>query len=283
MNNGMSDNRLHSRPFVSGDGFRGLAEIVVEGLAWGEGTDFLPQVFFAKPDYVGSSIFVRRAERAIRARRWQFPTLIIHNGDFLPELKVFNRLASLFSKVYAVNVVNPSWPATPVPIGLENAWHQVKANGQLMTELLLTAPQVLEHRKDIGVSFSESTNVVLRSAVRKIFQEAGYAFQQPRLSRIEYINWLRTHKFIISPPGNGNDCHRTWEAIYAGAVPVVLNSHLSKDFVEHLPIWGVDSYSDVVELSSEELSEKYITYSAKDSSMAFMQFWDREIGSSPGP
>jgi hypothetical protein len=32
---------------------------------------------------------------------------------------------------------------------------------------------------------------------------------------------LSQHKFVLCPKGNGEDCYRTWEALYMGAVPVV--------------------------------------------------------------
>ena len=38
--------------------------------------------------------------------------------------------------------------------------------------------------------------------------------------------WLEhygTHRFVLSPPGHGLDCHRTWEAILLGAIPIVVD------------------------------------------------------------
>ena len=36
----------------------------------------------------------------------------------------------------------------------------------------------------------------------------------------------KKYKFILSPPGAGFDCHRTWEALYLGAIPIVKTSSL---------------------------------------------------------
>jgi hypothetical protein len=44
------------------------------------------------------------------------------------------------------------------------------------------------------------------------------------------------HYFIISPPGNGVDCIRTWEALYCGLYPVVQKSAGMDFFAKHLPI-----------------------------------------------
>ena len=36
--------------------------------------------------------------------------------------------------------------------------------------------------------------------------------------------WRRhgAHAFVISPPGHGLDCHRTWEALALGCIPIIL-------------------------------------------------------------
>ena len=62
----------------------------------------------------------------------------------------------------------------------------------------------------------------------------------PRIS-----TWQRQARcmFVISPEGAGIDCHRTWEAILLGCVPVVKKSKLSVLF-DQLPIVQLDDWSD---------------------------------------
>ena len=55
---------------------------------------------------------------------------------------------------------------------------------------------------------------------------------------------LSKHKFCISPPGNGVDCHRTWECLYLGVIPIVEKSpHMS--YFDDLPILFVDNYDNI--------------------------------------
>ncbi|EJK70677.1 hypothetical protein THAOC_07944, partial [Thalassiosira oceanica] len=59
----------------------------------------------------------------------------------------------------------------------------------------------------------------------------GYGNLDPDLPAHEA--WLRkqaSYKFAISPPGNGIDCHRTWEMILVGVVPVVRRSEIDSVF-----------------------------------------------------
>lgn len=52
------------------------------------------------------------------------------------------------------------------------------------------------------------------------------------------------YAFVISPHGNGLDCHRTWEAIALGCIPIVKTSPLDPLF-ERLPVLIVQRWTDV--------------------------------------
>lgn len=54
------------------------------------------------------------------------------------------------------------------------------------------------------------------------------------------------HAFVVSPHGNGLDCHRTWEALCLGCIPIIKTSGLDPLF-EGLPVWIVNVWSEVTE------------------------------------
>ena len=41
---------------------------------------------------------------------------------------------------------------------------------------------------------------------------------------------IKNTKFVVSPPGLGEDCYRTWEAILLWAIPIVRSSNLDPLF-----------------------------------------------------
>jgi hypothetical protein len=63
--------------------------------------------------------------------------------------------------------------------------------------------------------------------------------------------------FVPSPAGNGLDCHRTWEALYLGCVPVVIKKEFCGD--ETWPVLVVDNWQDLAAMKQEELVENYIS------------------------
>jgi hypothetical protein len=62
--------------------------------------------------------------------------------------------------------------------------------------------------------------------------------------------------FVVSPHGNGLDCHRTWEALCLGNIPIVKTSKLDPLY-EELPVLIVSSWKDITENLLKETIIKF--------------------------
>ena len=69
-----------------------------------------------------------------------------------------------------------------------------------------------------------------------------------------YFNTLPSYKFIISPEGNGIDCHRHYEALMAGCIPIVEEHSGIREKYGNCPILYTNDYS---EISETYLEDKY--------------------------
>ena len=49
---------------------------------------------------------------------------------------------------------------------------------------------------------------------------------------------------MICPQGNGVDCHRNWEVLYLGRVPVMKKSEYLQELYKDYPILWVNDYMD---------------------------------------
>lgn len=81
-------------------------------------------------------------------------------------------------------------------------------------------------------------------------------FADGKMSQDVLFEQLKTHRFVISPPGNGLDTHGTWEALLCGCIPIVPRSDLDPVF-ENLPVWLVDSWDEVTDESLREKDEYF--------------------------
>ena len=61
-----------------------------------------------------------------------------------------------------------------------------------------------------------------------------------------YQTWINQshYAFVLSPEGGGMDCHRTWEALTLGCIPIVKRSAFS-DLFQNLPVLIVDDWGDI--------------------------------------
>ena len=88
------------------------------------------------------------------------------------------------------------------------------------------------------------------------FYQMGIQFIK-RTTFAGYLNDLSESVFVVSPPGVGVDCHRTWEALLMGCYPIVKSSKLNPLY-EGLPIVKVQDWSEV---TYEFLQEKHREFS----------------------
>jgi hypothetical protein len=81
--------------------------------------------------------------------------------------------------------------------------------------------------------------------------------------------------FVISPEGAGIDCHRTWEAILLGCVPVVKKSKFSV-LLNNLPVVMLDDWS---EFNSDQMIQhvKRLNSSKFDFNPMFLRHWQEKI------
>jgi len=78
------------------------------------------------------------------------------------------------------------------------------------------------------------------------------------VSRTE--SWQRQldYAFVLSPYGVGPDCHRTWEALTLGCIPIIKSCGLDPLF-ENLPVLLVKKWSDVTQELLDATIESFKT------------------------
>uniref|UniRef100_A0A6C0DP82 Exostosin GT47 domain-containing protein n=1 Tax=viral metagenome TaxID=1070528 RepID=A0A6C0DP82_9ZZZZ len=80
-------------------------------------------------------------------------------------------------------------------------------------------------------------------AIKKIPSECIF-YEKEFLKRSESWKKQCDFVFVASPTGNGFDCHRTWEALVLGCIPIIKASHGDPLFKD-LPVWIINDWSEV--------------------------------------
>lgn len=111
---------------------------------------------------------------------------------------------------------------------------------------------------------------------------AGARFvPEVRLPRYELWQKYAEYSFVASPFGVGLDCHRTWEAIALGCVPIIKTSAMVRLF-EGMPVLVIENWAEV---TPEFLKEQHAIFSKKefDYSKIFLPYWVMRIREASNP
>ena len=174
--------------------------------------------------------------------------VLFHNSDWSsPSLIPDNCL------VFSQNVPkeqNENHKVFSLPIGLENK----KWFPELRKIYVLLNHEKINPSKLCYCNFDERTNPEVRS---KIFEELRNSTftMDPKTNGSDYGDYVRNileHQFVLSPPGNGIDCHRTWECLYLGRIPIVYDVY-KNDLFDELPVLVIE---DTKQLTREFLERK---------------------------
>ena len=175
----------------------------------------------------------------------------------------------------------------PMPIGLDyhTMWNRPGmwgiapiapiAQEHLMLSVLGSAPYLAHRYLGAYCNWQFALDRGDRQDCFVRVDKAACYFEEAAMPRNS--TWRRQAEFmyVLSPEGAGMDCHRTWEALILGCIPIVKRSPLARLF-DTLPVLVVDDWS---EINKDRLFEFFKTSleTQYDFSPLFLDYWKRRI------
>lgn len=160
----------------------------------------------------------------------------------------------------------------PFPIGMQYAFTRI-------ANQLGEALQIGPHRFVVLCAISDTTDENRRKGehTRKNYittlQRNGIF--NNNIHSDKYFQILPHVKFVISPEGNGIDCHRHYEALMAGCIPIIEHNPLIEEKYKGCPILYTTDYTEITE---EYLNKKYeeMIDQEYDFSCLFLSYYTEE-------
>jgi len=248
--------RPSSYPYITGDTIRAFADHVFD-----ETTDVrgwsrkaldveAGNVVFLKTDFMHdffTSTFPRIKNGFV---------LATHNSDFPAPSQYASFLddARLLAW-YALNPDTVHPKLVPVPISLANA-HWPHGRPPVVQDAFDAKKEAWSARQHgLYINTDVTSNKDDRSkALTSVASLESVYVRRGRLNYSDYLHDVANSKFVLSPPGNGADCHRTWEAILLNAVPIVASSSLLSPLYKGLPVLTVDDWSEITEAKLQQFA-----------------------------
>lgn len=262
-----------SHPFISSFTFRTIADHVVDET----GVPFNPsQVQEADIVYVQTDHLPHFFEN-LHPKIAQRYILITHNGDIGPMFLRAPILPLSLSAYYAshphisftqylddphiivwftanLDYIHPK--LKPLPTGLANN-HWPHGNVEMFRKAMKSRSSFEERQARVYVNMSIGTNKSAREALYLQCQKSPFCdlftFVFGAAGAARNLEDMKRYRYILSPPGNGVDCHRHWEALLMGCIPVMQHSMLDQLF-DDLPVIFVNEWS---QMTAEYLEQEY--------------------------
>src|SRR5579859_5046945 len=235
--------RSSSYPFISGDTFRAFCDHVFDETTFN----------FNKKINDGDTIFVQTGMLDaffgyIHPHIQNKYILVTHNNDvgapgnyrgYLEDPKII--------VWFAENADINHKKLIPIPIGIANSqWpHGNVANFKAATKHI---NPWYKRKKDklVYVNFRVETNRVIREPIWNFFAHQPFSYMAPIKDHREFLDELGSYVFAASPPGGGVDCHRAWEALLMGTIPLIKHSTIDPVF-DDLPVILVHNWHEITE------------------------------------
>lgn len=155
---------------------------------------------------------------------------------------------------------------SPIPIGMD--YHtfsrQISYNDQEKMIMNIASSSTPFHEREIKCYSNSHFNIHYKYYTQEridcIQQVPKHlVVYEPRLvPRIQTWNNQSRFAFVLSPAGGGIDCHRTWEALILGCIPVIKRFNVPNDkLYEDLPVLLIDKWSDITDELLKQTIESF--------------------------
>lgn len=198
----------------------------------------------------GSVVFCKidevwRLFRALRRTRKRI-VLVTGEGDKPVDAALWKQRPPQVFHWFGTNHFVEDPLGTPLPLGLGNFGGAATLEWDQLQDCTDT-----ERGGLLYANFRAGSNPEVRQPLLNWLEEPAQAWITREAhgaggGKESYLQQLRSHHFVFCPPGNGEDTHRMWEALYAGAIPVVRESVAMREFHD-LPILFLKDLRNVTE------------------------------------
>lgn len=262
-----AQDRRSSAPYITGDGFRDYCDYIFDET----GINLIPEnvrhgnTIFVKTDLL--SKFFNEYHPKITEKY----ILVSHNSDY-PAPGAYSKYLDDPTLIawFAQNMEGPAHPKLhPIPIGLENRYNN---NGN--PAVIDSKRKEFKHLPRSSLAYMNinvGTNPSERGIVYDYFKDKPFCKNATKKPFVDYLKDLATSKFVLSPRGNGLDCHRTWESLYMGSYPIVKTS-ASDEMYADLPVIIVNDWKII---DANFLNKKYkeIKKQSYNKDKIYLDYW----------
>ena len=174
---------------------------------------------------------------------------------------------------FSNNVMTNNPRVIALPIGI-----RLSPDGEKLLEAAITRGRLPE-RNLVYMNFWRQfpKSKITRNGIYEAFGGVTWVTTEGGFKHVpiaQFYEQIASHPYVISPAGAGPDCHRHWESIMLGSIPIVIRS-IATNILEDMPCLILQNWSELNEkrLRAElpALRERFLHPSMQKLDMAYWQ------------
>jgi hypothetical protein len=176
-----------------------------------------------------------------------------------------------YTQNYDKSIIHPKLDYYPIGLDLHCKGYLPDSNKNFDREKLIKEKILIYHdlRKKYNSSNKKINKIFCDAHLRhshpsrpimyeKIKNNKLINFQNERVKIQDIFEKFASHRFVLSPRGNGLDCHRTWEIFLLGSIVITETSSLDQMYIDNnLPVIILNDYNELNNYDINKLNELY--------------------------
>lgn len=184
--------------------------------------------------------------------------LYLHNSDHEFKQTHMNVLSkhNKIKRIYAQNTSVINEKCSLLPIGIANSMFK---HGDLISLYSVMSKTYYKKKiRGLYININPNTYPYRHTVLQEIKQRPDDFIVSSNKLYKDYLEELSSYRFCLCVRGNGIACHREWESLYLGVIPVIINNKYTNTsaYVSHLKQLNIPFY-EIKEDNLEKYSENF--------------------------
>ena len=188
---------------------------------------------------------------------------------------IFNSIPNNVIRICAANSMVWGDKVIPAPYGVQRRMSLSDDRNEVLHSYMNNEKEPRSFRL-LYVGINENSHEERKGLTEKFIDKPWAIVETERVDFQTYLDRMWGCKFVLCPRGNAIDCHRNWETVYMGRVPVMKRTPFLEQLYATYPVLWVDDYSEVTEQFLIDNNQLFIDTQKTDySSLDINNFFDK--------
>jgi len=185
-----------------------------------------------------------------------------YSKDTISKILNNSKIKSWYTQNYDRSIIHSKLKHLPIGLDLHtNQWLINNNIGQKIQFMMKCRKESPTYKRISNKIFSETHNSITHPERRLLYlklKKNPHIIFSNRKSFIKITKDYNKYNFVLSPRGNGLDCHRTWELFLAGVIVITKTTPLDHMFIDNnLPVVILKEWDELNDDLPNKLNKWY--------------------------